>query len=121
MELESVIGLKDSSGDTRLVAELTRRGSKPVMCGDDLLLYASLYCGATGGIVASASILTERFVEMFRLFDTGSIMESRERFLQLTPLIQALFKEPSPRPLKWLLSVTERIACVLCSTSTDGD
>ncbi|MGG1312703.1 4-hydroxy-tetrahydrodipicolinate synthase [Cohnella laeviribosi] len=124
MELENVIGLKDSSGDIRLVTELVRRGSKPVMCGDDLLLYASLCCGATGGIVASASLLTERFVELFRLLDEGDFRQSRSLFLTLTPLIGALFKEPSPGPIKWLLAETgvissDRVRLPLTGISDD--
>ncbi|MDR6880202.1 4-hydroxy-tetrahydrodipicolinate synthase [Bacillus sp. 3255] len=103
LELDGVIGMKDSTPNTHLVTELTRLGSKPVLCGEDSLLYPALQSGAKGAMSASANVETERFVSLYRHFVSGEYEESRQLFEQLRPLVRLLFQEPNPAPLKWLL------------------
>jgi 4-hydroxy-tetrahydrodipicolinate synthase len=103
LDINGVIGMKDSTPNTQLVAELTRLGSKPVLCGEDTLQYAALSAGAKGLMSASANVETERFVEFYRCFTGGRLVESKEQFDALLPLIRLLFQEPNPAPLKWLL------------------
>ncbi|MBD0379214.1 4-hydroxy-tetrahydrodipicolinate synthase [Paenibacillus sedimenti] len=103
LDIDGVIGMKDSTPNVQLVSELTRLGSKPVLCGEDSLLYAALYAGAKGVMSASANVETERFVEFYRSFAAGQREESKEQFDELLPLIRLLFQEPNPAPLKWLL------------------
>ncbi|XID91982.1 dihydrodipicolinate synthase family protein [Paenibacillaceae bacterium WGS1546] len=56
MDLDGIIGLKDSSGSLELVQELNRYESKPILCGEDILFHAMLSQGASGGILASANV-----------------------------------------------------------------
>ena len=65
LDIDGVIGMKDSTPNTGLVTELTRLGSKPVLCGEDTLLYAALQSGAKGVMSASANVETERFVSFY--------------------------------------------------------
>ncbi|MFE5323711.1 4-hydroxy-tetrahydrodipicolinate synthase [Paenibacillus sp. NPDC056579] len=104
LDMDGVIGMKDSSGGIQLVSELSRTGSKPVLCGEDAYLFASLCCGARGGMLASAHIRTERFVQLYHRFTEGRVSEAKEQFDELLPLIWLLFAEPNPAPLKWLLA-----------------
>jgi len=110
LDMDGVIGMKDSSGGIQLVTELTRVGSKPVLCGDDAYFYASLCCGAKGGMLATAHIRTEQFVQLYNRFTEDSAVEARKRFDELLPLIRLLFAEPNPAPLKWLLAEQGAIA-----------
>lgn len=103
LDIDGVIGMKDSTPNTTLVTELTRLGSKPILCGEDTLLFAALQAGAKGVMSASANVETERFVTFIRRFAEGAIDESRKEFEELLPLIRLLFQEPNPAPLKWLL------------------
>jgi len=104
LELDGVIGLKDSSGGIELISELTRLGAKPVLCGEDIYYHAMLSQGATGGILASANVRTSEFVEVCRLAGQGDILSAKKVFDQLVPLIRALYRESNPSPLKWLLA-----------------
>ncbi|WP_409346575.1 4-hydroxy-tetrahydrodipicolinate synthase [Paenibacillus sp. MBLB4367] len=104
MEMDGVIGLKDSSGSLQMVSELSLVSPKPVLCGDDACFFASLCCGAQGGMLASANVRTERFVRVYELFRANRIQEAKLAFEALLPLIRLLFQEPNPAPLKWLLS-----------------
>ncbi|MCM3627953.1 4-hydroxy-tetrahydrodipicolinate synthase [Paenibacillus glycanilyticus] len=105
LDLDGVIGIKDSSGGIELMIELARSGShKPVLCGEDFYFHAMLCCGAAGGMVASASVRTAAFVEMYEQLLQGQLTASRQSFGALLPLIRLLFQEPNPAPLKWLLA-----------------
>lgn len=103
LELDGVIGMKDSTPNTKLVTELARVGSKPVLCGEDSLMYPALLSGAKGAMSASANVETESFVALYRHFTAGELEESRRLFEELLPLVRLLFQEPNPAPLKWLL------------------
>ncbi|MEW9698062.1 4-hydroxy-tetrahydrodipicolinate synthase [Paenibacillus sp. SI8] len=103
LDIDGVIGMKDSTPSTQLVSELTRVGSKPVLCGEDSLLYAALCAGAKGVMSASANVETERFVAFYRSFIEGQRLKSKEQFDELVPLIRLIFQEPNPAALKWLL------------------
>lgn len=109
LELDGVIGMKDSTPNTQLVSELTRLGSKPILCGEDTLLYEALQSGARGVMSASANVETERFVAFYRYFVAGQHEKSKELYEELLSLIRLLFQEPNPAPLKWLLEQQEVI------------
>ncbi|MFL1672860.1 4-hydroxy-tetrahydrodipicolinate synthase [Paenibacillus dendritiformis] len=104
MRMDHVIGLKESTGNLKRLAALARCMTKPVLCGEDELFFASLCCGAAGGILASANLDSDQFVQVYEQYQTDNINESRRIFDQLLPLIQFLFSEPNPAPLKWLLA-----------------
>jgi 4-hydroxy-tetrahydrodipicolinate synthase len=104
MDLNGVIGLKDSSGGIKLVSELTRYDTKPVLCGEDIYFHAMLSQGASGGILASANVNTNTYINVFNLFSNGDIIAAKNTFDLLVPLIQLLFRESNPSPLKWILA-----------------
>ncbi|MFX3636484.1 MAG: 4-hydroxy-tetrahydrodipicolinate synthase [Candidatus Pristimantibacillus sp.] len=110
LNMNNVIGMKDSSGGIELFMELSRFTSKPILCGEDAYFYAMLCCGAQGSMMASANVNTRAFVEVFTQFEQGRIIESGQSFTQLLPLIRLLFQEPNPSPLKWLLAEQGLIA-----------
>jgi 4-hydroxy-tetrahydrodipicolinate synthase len=104
LEINGVIGLKDSSGGIELVSELTRVGSKPVLCGEDAFFHSMLSAGASGGILAAANLETDTFIEVLRLADTGRFKDAKKMFDLLLPFIRLLFEESNPAPLKWVLA-----------------
>lgn len=105
LDIKGVIGLKDSSGGVELVTALTASTDcKPILCGEDLFFHAMLSLGASGGMLASANVNTDAFTRVYRLASEGQLDEARIAFDQLLPLIQLLFKESNPAPLKWLLA-----------------
>ncbi|MFU1796537.1 dihydrodipicolinate synthase family protein [Paenibacillus azoreducens] len=109
MEMDHVIGLRESTGNLSHVFKLSRSMSKPVLCGEDELFFASLCCGAQGGILAGANLDSDQFVQVYELFQAGSIEASHQAFDQLLPLIEFLLSEPNPAPLKWLLAQRRHI------------
>jgi len=105
LALDGVVGMKDSSGGTELVSALKQLGvRKPILCGEDKNFLSMLNQGAIGGILASANIRTETFVETYRQFRDGNTAQAASTFDSLAPLIDLLFRDSNPAPLKWLLS-----------------
>jgi 4-hydroxy-tetrahydrodipicolinate synthase len=104
MDIDGVIGLKDSTASLDLVSELSRSDCKPILCGTDENWFGSLCMGASGGILASANVRTAEFIEVQQLVAACRIPEARAAFDNLLPLIRLLFQESSPSPLKWLLT-----------------
>ncbi|SFB49423.1 4-hydroxy-tetrahydrodipicolinate synthase [Cohnella sp. OV330] len=104
MDLDGVIGMKDSTGDTSLLEALTRTSSKPMLCGEDRCFFDMLSKGARGGILASANIRTEVFVDVYRRFERGDAEGAVQAFATVLPWIERLFREPNPAPVKWLLA-----------------
>ncbi|WP_150267819.1 4-hydroxy-tetrahydrodipicolinate synthase [Paenibacillus tepidiphilus] len=110
LDMEHVVGLKDCSGSPQLVSELSRLGCKPVLCGDDMHFYDMLGYGASGGMLASANVHTDKFLGIYELYRAGNTAAARAEFDALVPLMQLLFKESNPAPIKWLLSARGEIA-----------
>lgn len=110
LDLDGVIGLKDSTGGLDLLLALTQYETKPVLCGEDAYLHAMLCQGAAGGMVASANIHTQRYVDVYQRFASGDVNASRDSFKQLQPLISDVFAEPAPASIKWWLAQQQLIA-----------
>lgn len=101
----NVVGVKDSSGDTKQSLELIREGSGrlAVLTGEDHLFYTCVALGGAGGILAAAHVSPERFVSVFTDLAEGRREAALATWNELTPWIPLLFGEPNPVPLKaWL-------------------
>ncbi len=81
LDLEPVVGVKDSSGDLeyfRRVLELRkRRPDWSVLMGPEHLLVESLWLGGDGGVHGGANIFPRLFVECFRTARCGDVERTR--------------------------------------------
>jgi len=68
---DTIVGIKDSSGDWENTAALLGIEGLVVYPGSELPLMAALELGATGSISATANINAAGIGEVIRLFDTG--------------------------------------------------
>lgn len=110
LDLDGVIGLKDSTGGLDLLLKLTQYETKPVLCGEDAYFHAMLCQGAAGGMLASAHLNIQEYVDIYQRFVAGDINGSRDSFMLLEPVIQHVFAEPAPAAIKWWLTQKEIIA-----------
>lgn len=113
LELETLLTLaahpriqavKDCAGSLDTTLALIRDGRLQVLTGEDINIFNTLCLGGSGAIAASAHLRPERFVALYRALAAGRLEEGRRIFLTLAPLIQALFAEPNPGPVKALLA-----------------
>jgi 4-hydroxy-tetrahydrodipicolinate synthase len=105
-EIKNIIGLKDCCGDIKQSMSLLMNPPKDfsILSGEDLLFYLSLTLGGQGGILASAHLQTEQFVEMYHKVKSNDTVGALQIWRQLYDLIPLLFKEPNPSPIKYYLS-----------------
>ncbi len=98
----NIIGIKESSGDLAQVSEIVRRcgESFPVYSGNDEHTLPILAVGGVGVISVAANVVPGRMCALCQRFFSGKLDEARRIHLQLLPLIEALFAETSPSPVK---------------------
>ena len=103
----NIVGIKDSSGDLTLVADLLRRvpPSFAVLQGRDTLIYSALDLGAVGAIPATGNIAPKLLVEIYTKFMAGDRAGSRDAQARLHPLRLALNLCTPPGGVKAALAI----------------
>jgi len=88
----NIAGIKESSGDVAVVADLVGRAAPgfPVVVGAAPSLYASLMVGAAGGIVAIANVVPELCVRLWQLARASRHEEALDLQRAITPLAAAV-------------------------------
>jgi 4-hydroxy-tetrahydrodipicolinate synthase len=102
---ERIVAIKDCGGNQATTLALLSSGKVDVLCGEDPQIFNALCLGATGAIAASAHVHPERFVALYRQIRDHQLAAGRTTFFQLLPLIQSLFIEPNPAPVKTALAL----------------
>ncbi len=100
----NIRAVKDCGGDAGKTLALIADGRLSVLAGEDLQLFGTVAQGGAGAIAASAHLHTRRFVSVVQALGRGDLAEARAAWLPLVPLIEALFAEPNPGPVKALLA-----------------
>ena len=104
-ELKNIIGIKDASGDFKQTQSLLMNPPKDfsVLTGEDALFYSTLTMGGQGGIMASAHIKTEMFLDVYHKLQENNMDGAFQTWKKLYDFIPLLFKEPNPCPIKYCL------------------
>ena len=102
---DNIVAIKDCGGNLNNTLAVLASGRVDVLCGEDNQMFNVMCLGATGAIAASAHIHPELFVQLHRQIREQQLVAARTTFFQLTPLIQALFVEPNPGPVKTALAL----------------
>ncbi len=108
--IDNIIGMKDACGDLMITMEIIRatRDNKKkfyVLCGEDALTYPMMALGGDGGILAVSHIIGKEYGEMISLCLMGKIDEARQIHYRMLPVVQALFIETNPVPVKEALAM----------------
>jgi 4-hydroxy-2-oxoglutarate aldolase len=87
-EHPSIVGIKESAGNTNIVSELIRLvpESFAVLAGSGGILYPSLLLGATGAILAVACIAPDACVDLYDAAHSGDMNRARELHNRIAPL-----------------------------------
>lgn len=103
--LPNIIGVKDCCGDAEQSADLLvdRRPGFAVLTGEDRNIVASLKAGADGAISACAHLAPFDLVSIYNRIANGETEIADALFDRLTGIIDILFSEPNPMPLKYWL------------------
>lgn len=110
--------IKDCGGDAAKTQALLADGQWQVLAGEDAQIFSTAALGGHGAIAASAHVHTERFVRVLSLLRSDQLEQARACWRPLLPLIEAMFAEPNPAPLKALLAQQGLVANELRSPMT---
>ena len=102
---ERIVAIKDCGGNQGNTLALLTSGKVNVLCGEDNQIFSALCLGAKGAIAASAHVHPELFVTLYQQIRDQRLAEGRATFFRLLPLIQSLFIEPNPAPVKTALAL----------------
>lgn len=99
-----ICAVKDCGGDAAKTQALITDGRLQVLSGEDANIFSTMAQGGHGAIAAAAHLHTRRFVQVLQLVKAGELARARAQWEPLLPLIEGLFSEPNPGPLKALLA-----------------
>jgi 4-hydroxy-tetrahydrodipicolinate synthase len=108
----NIVGLKEASGNIAQVAEIARvtPDGFDLYSGNDDMIVPLLSLGGKGVISVLANIMPRETHDMVARFLAGDVQGARKLQLDLKPLIDALFIEVNPIPVKaalWLMEKCE--------------
>ena len=101
-EVDNVVGIKEASGSISQVAELMHltQGDIDLYSGNDDQVVPLLSLGGIGVISVVANIAPKETHDMVMKYLEGDIKTSRDIQLKYIPVINALFSEVNPIPVK---------------------
>lgn len=101
-EVEQVVALKESSGDVRQMTRLCQEApaGRAVLAGDDDLALPAIAIGARGLVSVVANLAPVETAELVHAALADDLCTARERAALLAPLMEAMFVETNPVPVK---------------------
>jgi 4-hydroxy-tetrahydrodipicolinate synthase len=101
-EVDQIVGIKESSGDLNQVAHVIDAvpDSFAVLSGDDWATLPMLALGGKGVISTASNVAPSEIVELMRAFRAGDLERARSIHYRLLPLLDVLFCETNPIPVK---------------------
>lgn len=102
-----LVGIKECTPNLGQAAELIRlvSGQLSVLSGEEYLVLAEWVLGARGAVLASANLVPQLWCGIWQYWEEGNVGAARRAYLEILPLLQALFAECNPGPLKMAMSM----------------
>lgn len=124
-ENDNIIAVKEANPSMEKFARLSQkcREKLDLYSGNDDLITPTLALGGKGVISVLSNALPQQIGDICRLYFEGKAKEATALQLELLPLINAIFSEVNPIPIKALLShlgfCKEEYRLPLCEMSND--
>ena len=98
----NIVAIKEASGNISQIAELARlvRGKMDIYSGNDDQIIPVLSLGGKGVISVLSNIMPKETSEMCKRYMRGDVEGALDMQLELLPLVDALFSEVNPIPVK---------------------
>lgn len=105
-KIDNIVAIKEASTSVSDLVRLAQRcgGTLDVYSGNDDLILPALALGGKGVISVLSNALPKETCDICKLWFAGNVEGARTLQLRLLPLINALFSEVNPIPVKALLS-----------------
>lgn len=106
-KISNIVGVKEASGSLKQMQEIIALCGKDfsVLSGDDYFTFPLMCIGGQGIISVVSNVAPKDMAEMVDSFEAGDIGKARELHYRMTPLVDALFIETNPIPVKTALAM----------------
>ena len=106
LEHPNIVGIKEASDSTdRLVTLASMSDKIALYSGNDSQVFPTLALGGLGVISVISNLLPRETKEMTDAYFNGDLAKARKIQFKLLPLIQAMFIETNPAPIKYAMSL----------------
>jgi 4-hydroxy-tetrahydrodipicolinate synthase len=126
-ELPEIIAIKEASGSVVQMAEFRKHcGDRlTLLTGDDAQTLPAMCMGGKGVISVLGNLLPQEMVELYRDWQQGDTASAIARNEQLFPVMQAMFIEANPVPVKTALEMkglikSSEVRLPLCNMSAEN-
>ncbi|MFA5259788.1 MAG: 4-hydroxy-tetrahydrodipicolinate synthase [Candidatus Omnitrophota bacterium] len=120
-DCKTITGVKEASGSLAQMQDIKRLCPKEffLLSGDDALLLPVLSIGGKGVISVAANIVPQDILRIITAYADGHLQEAQQMYYKLLPLVQALFLETNPIPIKTAMGLmglcSDELRLPLCS------
>lgn len=106
-DIDTIVGLKEASGNFSYTMEVAAKFGEryDIYSGNDDLIVPILSIGGKGVISVLANVMPEETHNMCQLYFDGKVKESAKIQLELLDLINTLFIEVNPVPVKTAMNL----------------
>ncbi|MGQ1946845.1 4-hydroxy-tetrahydrodipicolinate synthase [Geofilum sp. OHC36d9] len=124
-ENKNIIAIKEAGGKIEVFAELlaNRPQGFKVYSGDDFLSTMANWLGADGCVSVIANVIPHEFSQLMHASINGDVATAREIFYKYQNIINLMFVESNPIPVKTALAamgkITETFRAPLCAMEED--
>jgi len=110
-KIPNIIGVKEASGSLKQMSDVIQLCGPEfaVLSGDDIFTLALLAIGGKGVISVISNIVPQDMAAMVDAFAAGDLEKARSLHYRMSPLIDALFIETNPIPVKAALALMGKI------------
>jgi 4-hydroxy-tetrahydrodipicolinate synthase len=111
-EIPNIVGVKEASGSLKQMSDVVRLCGPDfsVLSGDDIFTLGLLAIGGNGVISVISNVVPGDMAAMVDAFAAGDLSKARALHHRMSPLIDALFIETNPIPVKAALAMMGKIA-----------
>lgn len=108
---KNIVAIKEAGGDMNVFAELiaNRPDGFKVYSGDDFLSFSANCLGADGCISVVANLIPADFHNMMKSSIDGDLKTGRTLFFKYRALMELMFLESNPLPVKTALALMGRV------------
>ncbi len=103
-EIENIVAIKEASGNVGYAAQIASQiPDLYIYSGNDDITLPILSLGGVGVISVAANIIPEQMHNICKLYRMGRMAESKEMLLKYMEVINGLFSEVNPVPIKTIM------------------
>jgi 4-hydroxy-tetrahydrodipicolinate synthase len=111
-KIKNIVGVKEASGSIKQMSDVIHLcGPKfDVLSGDDLFTLPLMAMGGHGVISVISNVAPADMAVMVDAFVAGDLKKARTLHYKMVPLIDTLFVETNPTPVKAVLAMMKKIS-----------